>query len=194
MDRYRSFAELAGEEPEGESWAREYRSRESSFLIMAPHGGWIEPFTSELAEAIAGDDLSFYTFRGIKDGGGQPLHLTSHRFDEPLALEAASSSQVVVAVHGEKTREEAFIMVGGGHSKLKEALKAALSRRGFAVRKPRVGLGGQNPRNICNRGKAGAGVQLEVSEGLRRQLKVHSELQGRFVRAVREALLAHPTE
>lgn len=188
-DRYHSFAELEERETEGRSWSREYRPRASRFLIMAPHGGWIEPFTSELAEAVAGTDLSFYTFKGIRDGSSRALHLTSHRFDEPLALEAARKAQVVVAIHGEKTRDEAFVMVGGAHPVLRQKLSEALTRAGFQVKRPRVGLGGKNPRNICNRGSAGAGVQLEVSEALRRELRTQSRLLDRFTETVRGVLL-----
>ena len=188
VDRYRSFAELAGEEPEGESWTREYRRGNSPFMVMAPHGGWIEPFTSELAEAIAGDDHAFYTFRGVRDGASGILHLTSHRFDEPLALDAASRAEVVLAVHGERTRDEAFVMVGGALAGLRVALEGALVEEGFATKSPRPGLHGRNPRNICNRGASGAGVQLEVSEGLRRRLSREASLLARFVGAVRGAL------
>ncbi len=190
MDRYRSFADLEKEEAEGESWVLDYTPRNSAYLVMAPHGGWIEPFTSELAEALAGEDLSFYTFRGIKDGSSHTLHLTSHRFDEPVALEAASAASVVVAIHGERSRNEAFVMVGGAHRELKGQLRRALAEAGFQVKAPREGLGGENPRNICNLGSSGAGVQLEVSEGLRRKLRKQEHLQDRFVVAVRTVLLA----
>lgn len=158
-------------------------------MVMAPHGGWIEPFTSELAHAIAGKDLSFYTFRGIKDRGSQILHLTSHRFDEPLALEAASRAEVVVAIHGERNREDAFVMLGGSHGELKRSLREVLAERGFLVKKPRVGLSGEHPRNICNRGVSGTGIQLEISEGLRSRLIQELDLRERFVGAVRDVLL-----
>jgi phage replication-related protein YjqB (UPF0714/DUF867 family) len=156
---------------------------------MAPHGGWIEPYTSELAEALAGEDLSFYTFRGIKDDSSHTLHLTSHRFDEPVAMGAASAASVVVAIHGERSRDKAFVMVGGAHAELKRGLRRALAEAGFQVKAPREGLGGENPRNICNRGSSGGGVQLEVSEGLRWKLRTEDHLQDRFVRTIRRVLL-----
>ena len=99
-DRYRDFGELALQEEEGEDWTLEYMDRGSRILVMAPHGGWIEPFTTELARAMAGEDLSFYTFRGIKPEENHTLHLTSHRFDVPVALKAAGRSEAVLAVHG----------------------------------------------------------------------------------------------
>jgi phage replication-related protein YjqB (UPF0714/DUF867 family) len=68
---------------------------------VAPHGGGIEPGTSELADAIAGSDLSFYTFEGLKSSGNTDLHITSTRFDEPMCLTLLASSSVVVTLHGE---------------------------------------------------------------------------------------------
>jgi phage replication-related protein YjqB (UPF0714/DUF867 family) len=156
---------------------------------MAPHGGWIEPNTSELAEAVAGEEFSFYTFRGVREAGSQLLHLTSHRFDEPLALEAAGEAEVVVAFHGERTHDQAFVMLGGCHGDLRRGMGQALREAGFAVRPPRPGLGGTNPRNICNRGASGAGVQLELSEGLRKKMEQDAELRSHFVDVLREVLL-----
>jgi len=160
---------------------------------MAPHGGWIEPSTSELAEAVAGGEFSFYTFRGIRESGSQALHLTSHRFDEPVALEAASNAEVVVAFHGERTLHRSFVMLGGCHLPLLGSLAQALSMEGFDVREPRPGLAGTNPRNICNRGASGAGVQLELSEGLRKALRGDSDLRLRFISTVRRVLLREET-
>ncbi len=150
-DTYGNFRELAGAEKEGEAWTREYLDRGSRILVMAPHGGWIEPFTSELAEAVAGPDLSFYTFRAVMRGENQRLHLTSHRFDDPLALKAVEG--------------------------------------GFAIRRPRRGLAGRHPKNICNRGRLGPGVQLEISEALRRELREYPARKKEFVKVVRHSTL-----
>jgi phage replication-related protein YjqB (UPF0714/DUF867 family) len=51
--------------------------------IIAPHGGKIEPGTSEIAAAIAGDDYSLYRFQGLRDRPREELHITSAKFDEP---------------------------------------------------------------------------------------------------------------
>ena len=166
-DTYSDFRELEANEAEGLDWQREYLSRGSRILVMAPHGGWIEPFTSELASAVAGTEFSFYTFQGIKSRGSDNLHLTRHRFDEPVALKAAGESQAILAVHGEKSRGRAFTMVGGRWTVLRGSLAETLGKAGFLVEEPRPGLKGENPLNICNRGRSGAGGQLEISEGLR---------------------------
>ena len=188
-DTYENFAELAAQEREGEAWRRTYRPRASRFLIMAPHGGKIERFTSELARYITQDDLSFYAFQGLKVEGNRALHLTSHRFDEPLALEAASQAGRILAIHGERSRERAFVMVGGGWGTLREKLRTGLEEVGIHVHVPRAGLLGENPMNICNRGREGAGGQLEVSYALRRILHGDREALDRFSAAVRKALL-----
>jgi phage replication-related protein YjqB (UPF0714/DUF867 family) len=155
---------------------------------MAPHGGWIEPYTAELARAIAGDNFSLYTFHGLKEGDNQSLHITSHHFDEPLALEAASGAEWVVAIHGERSGDEAFVMVGGAGAELAGTVAAALRELGIEVAPTRPGLGGLNPLNICNRGMKGAGIQLEISGGLRRRLREEPADLEAFVTCVRGVL------
>ena len=187
-DAYQSFQELESKEREGEDWVREYINRGSRILVMAPHGGWIEPFTAELARAVAGNDLSFYTFQGLKKRGNEKLHLTSHLFDEPLAQRAASSALWVLAIHGERSPDRSFVMVGGLWGTFRKRLAEAFTDAGISVEGPRQGLGGANPRNICNRGQSGAGGQLEISEGLRRALRKDQEGLRRFVELVRGVL------
>lgn len=187
-DTYDSFQALAAREREGEDWDREYVNRKSTILVMAPHGGWIEPFTAELAQAIAGNDLSFYAFRGLKDGGNQELHLTSTRFDEPLGLQATASAQWVLAIHGERSSDRRFVMVGGLLEPFRERMVQAFLEGGIEVEGPRRGLGGVGTSNICNRGRWGAGGQLEISEGLRKALRRDVEELRRFVELVRGVL------
>ena len=193
-DTYRSFKDLAANEKEGEAWAREYVDRGSRVLILAPHGGWIEPFTAELARAVAGNDLSFYAFQGLRDRGNPRLHLTSHRFDEPLALRAASSASFVLAIHGERSRQDSFVMVGGLWEGFRKRMRTGFQEAGFRVERPRDGLGGVNPENICNRGVSGMGGQLEISEALRETLRTDPNELHRFIHAVRGALLKAEAE
>lgn len=187
-DTYQNFRELQASEREGSDWAREYVRRDSRILVMAPHGGWIEPFTAELARAVAGNDLSLYTFQGLKSRGNERLHLTSHRFDEPLALNAVSRAFWVLAIHGERTRGGKFVMVGGLWSLFRKTLAGAFAEAGISVMGPRPGLGGVNPKNICNRGRSGFGGQLELSEGLRYSLRQDPEELRGFVELVRNVL------
>ena len=85
--------------------------------IIAPHGGKIEPRTSDLARRIAGDDYNFYCFEGIKDKDNACLHITSHRFDEPGAIKLVSKSDLVVAVHA-CTGTAGLVHIGGLDKKL----------------------------------------------------------------------------
>lgn len=65
-DKFRTFKELA----ENRRLAIDYRIRVKDLGapcgILAPHSGWIEPGTSEIAEAIAGTNLSLYAFEALK--------------------------------------------------------------------------------------------------------------------------------
>ena len=55
-----------------------------------------------------------------------------------------------------------------------------LSEHGFEARKhPDCNLQGLDPRNICNRGTAGAGVQLELSRAVRATLFESLTREGR---------------
>lgn len=76
-DKYRNFSELARAETEGKDYRIIARLTDCPILIAAPHGGGIEPYTSELASEIAGSDLSFYSFEGIKETGNSKLHITT---------------------------------------------------------------------------------------------------------------------
>ena len=65
-DKYASFARLAEHERAGTDHRIHARPTQSGTLIIAPHGGGIERGTSELAAAVAADDLSLYVFEGTK--------------------------------------------------------------------------------------------------------------------------------
>jgi phage replication-related protein YjqB (UPF0714/DUF867 family) len=77
-DRYTSFEDLAKAEVEGQDYQVRLRNVEGGrAVIIAPHGGGIEPGTSEIADAIADNDFSFYAFEGLKAWANGPLHVTS---------------------------------------------------------------------------------------------------------------------
>jgi phage replication-related protein YjqB (UPF0714/DUF867 family) len=196
-DKYRDFLHLAAHEVKGVDYCIRARSA-SSVLIIAPHGGGIEPGTSELAEAIAAADHSLYLFDGLKDAGNGELHITSSNFDEPTCLAMMALVDRVVTVHGEE-RDDAVVFIGGLDKVGIERMNASLASSGFSVKEPdKTHLKGQSQTNICNRGRSGVGVQLEISEGLRRTffraLSPRSERRhttsefARFVGAVRDAL------
>jgi len=195
---YKSFSELSKSEREGVSYQRKFANRQSRFAIIAPHGGGIEPGTSEITKAIAGTQFSYYTFDGIRQEGNELLHITSTLFDEPKCLKMVSDSEVVVAIHGCAGSEE-FVYLGGLHDEVKTVLFTELVRVGFDARMTESAYAGTQLQNICNRGQSGRGVQLEISEGLRRAMfkklsrpgrKITTDVFQKFVNSVRSAIIS----
>jgi phage replication-related protein YjqB (UPF0714/DUF867 family) len=185
---YKSYKELASREVEDKDYQVRMNLRDGRVLIMAPHGGKIEPGTTEIAEAIAGMDYSFYSFEGLKADGNGVLHIESHLFDEPRALEAVEEAAVVITVHGQIDRNDAFAMIGGLHTRLGSEIKKELEAVGFQTRHPTEGLMGTDPMNICNRGKSRQGVQLEVSRKIRDLLRNDKEQLQTFANAIRRTI------
>jgi phage replication-related protein YjqB (UPF0714/DUF867 family) len=184
QDRYSSFGELQRHETLDKDYTLSFRNPGPRVTIMAPHGGKIEPRTSDLARRIAGDNYNLYCFEGIKEKDNACLHITSHRFDEPGAVKLAAKSKVVVAVHA-CTGTAGLVHIGGLNKKLGSMIAGELQNRGIGVSKDHPRFQGSNPANICNRGATGMGVQLEVTRDLRddhKKVKV-------IARAVRAALL-----
>jgi phage replication-related protein YjqB (UPF0714/DUF867 family) len=191
MTSYMSFKELAGGEVEGQDYQIRIELRDPRVLIMAPHGGKIEPTTAEVAEAIAGTDYCFYGFEGLRADGNSVLHIESHLFDEPRALQAVEKADIVITVHGQVDQKEEFVMVGGLHDRLRSRIKQQLEAAGFQTRPPREGLMGTDPQNICNRGKSRQGVQLEVSRRVRDLLRNDKDRLRVFADAVRKGIQHH---
>ena len=187
MVSYMSFKELVHREVEDQDYRIRIELRDPRVLIMAPHGGKIEPTTAEIAAAIAEDDYSFYCFEGLKTDS-RPLHIESHLFDEPRALQVVQKADVVITIHGQIDQKEEFVMVGGLNDSLRSEITRELEGAGFQTRVPTEGLMGTDSQNICNRGKLRRGVQLEVSRKVRDLLKTNLELLQVFAEAVRKAI------
>jgi len=185
---YGSFEELKSRELEGKDYQIRFHLRDERVLIMAPHGGKIEPTTTMIAEAIAGENYSCYTFEGLKEEGNGVLHIESHLFDEPQALQAVQKADVVITVHGQLNHQEGFIMVGGLHVDLRSEIRRRLEAGGFQTRTPTEGLQGIDPENICNRGRLKGGIQLEVSRKERDALRKDRDRLQKFSNAVRDAI------
>ncbi|MCW9028664.1 MAG: poly-gamma-glutamate hydrolase family protein [Kangiella sp.] len=165
-DKYENFAQLNSSEPRG-SYRIEVCQKESSVALIAPHAGKIEPGTSEICRYVAGDDLTYYLFEGLKSRNNQDLHITSSNFDEPQGLHIAQSAQVVVTFHGQAGSKH-FVNVGGRAIDLCKNLIKLLVAEGYNARwQDHPALQGLASNNICNRGKRGEGIQLEISRGLR---------------------------
>lgn len=169
-DSYRGFDDLANGHAEGVDYVVHVRyPQDSSVAVIAPHGGRIEGGTSAVARLIAGAEHGLYLFEGLRTEGDNfdRLHLTSHCFDEPRCLDLISRCDTVIAVHGYAS-PGADVLLGGRDAELKRELAPALSAEGLTVQTDGHAYPGLDPRNICNRGRAGQGVQVELSARLRR--------------------------
>ena len=189
-DKYKNFAELAGAEAQGVDYRICCVDLQTPVVVLAPHGGWIEPGSSQIAKAIAQDDYSFYCFEGLDAGRPHSdLHVTSSHFDEPHAVKLVTTAETVVAVHGRLDRDDPkTVWMGGRDDALRQSIVSSLEAFGFSAASEGHPLLGRQRENICNRGRTGAGVQLELPRGLRdRLVRDRNELL-RFANAVRGAI------
>ena len=185
-DKYENFKKL--QENEADNFEIECLNRSSCIALIAPHGGKIESKTTEIAKLIAGNNFNYYSFIGQKSNNNHDLHITSHKFDEPRALELVENSEIVIAIHGCKNKyskkdDSKEIFIGGLHEdlidKLHEAFKKATLPISFLSK-----FSGEEPNNICNKGTTGKGVQFELT----RSFRDDGELCGKFIAAVSECL------
>ncbi|MFH1981012.1 MAG: poly-gamma-glutamate hydrolase family protein [Pseudomonadota bacterium] len=137
-------------------------------LVMAPHGGGIEPGTHIIADAVAGDDHGYYAFIGTLSAGNRALHLPSTRFDEPRAMALAASARLLVVIHGCRDPDR-VVYLGGRDTELGRHLAARLLAAGLHPTTSKK-FPGMHPRNLCNRFPGIRGVQLELSTTLRDEL------------------------
>lgn len=171
---YRNYRELAANETPGVDYRLSSHVTHPEITVIAPHGGGIEPGSSELCEGIAGlnhpnGDYNCYLFEGIKPSGNRALHITSTRFDEPIALQLVGQSTTVVAVHGYEGLEP-ICYVGGLDVPLRDRIMDNLRTLGFDTRLAPPEIDGTHPKNIVNRSRSGKGVQLELTYALRSSL------------------------
>lgn len=196
-DTYSNFKQLAHGEREGHDFSVSWRHSPSGAAIVAPHGGNIEPGTTEIARAIAAGDLSYYVFEGLKYYGNRALHITSANFDEPRCLTVIGASNIVLTIHGESSDSDA-VFIGGLDETLGAEVTRSLKALKFRVaRHDNPKMQGHHPRNICNLGITGTGVQIEIARGLRETFFQSMCIHGRshpkprlaeFVSAIRNAL------
>jgi phage replication-related protein YjqB (UPF0714/DUF867 family) len=164
-NNHNSYQSLVRAQKEGVDYRIRVKRGFSNTLIMAPHGGDIEPGTTEVADALSGGIHSFYSFEGIKPIGNRELHIPSTRFDEPRAMEISRTKDTTITIHGCRGKD-AIVYVGGLDGNLIEGIEKELQDSGFAVQM-NSRLPGRDPMNICNRNRRGKGVQLELTRGLR---------------------------
>jgi len=182
---YGCYADLTKAQVEGADFNICVRRRpESTVAILAPHGGGIEAGTSEIARAVAGSEFNLYLFEGTRPSGNYAaLHLTSHRFDEPRCLALLSACDHVVAIHGCRG-DSPRALLGGLDIGLKTLIHEAIGSAGIDACLAGHPFPAVDSRNICNRGRRGAGVQVELTSALR-----FAEFNDAIVTAIRAVLL-----
>ena len=114
-----------------------------------------------------------------------------------MALDLLQSSDKTIAFHGEKSDSEQ-IYIGGRDIELWSLIEQSLNGAGFRTAKHSSdGLQGTSKDNVCNRCSSGAGLQLEISRGIRHRFfhslnssgrREKTEGFHRFVDAVRAGL------
>lgn len=185
-DKYPSVTALARHKTEGVDYAVDVQAvPESGVAVVAPHAGFIDIYSGDIASGIAGNDLNLYKFRGIApEKNLEELHVTSIHFDEPRCLALLSNMDVTVTVHGCKGDEPA-VYLSGVDKKLQGVLKEAFNRAGIrAETEGHAYTTGDMPANICNKNRRGAGVQMEFT----RALRMNGKLRRRAAQVVRESL------
>lgn len=170
-DTYANYAALDAGEADN-AYSRDSRSTTSTTMIFTPHGGGIEGGATEIADSVAATNYDYYSFTGLKtpNSANSVLHITATNFDEPTCVTMVQAATRTVAIHG--CAETSSIVYCGGRDKtLRNAIFNQLKAAGFTADTVCPdGLNGTASDNITNRNTNGAGVQLEISKGLRQQL------------------------
>jgi len=187
-DFYANFQELQLHEQVGRDYRINVSRHWHQVLIIAPHGGKIESYTSQITQWIAAEDFAWYSFEGLNDLDNRRLHITSHNFDEPMALQALQEAHTVLTIHGLKNNIDEFLIVGGLDTMFGSELRVELQHHGFIVRESEQQYSGIRATNICNRGCTGKGVQLEISFDLRKRIFEDAECRIRFIDTIRSVL------
>ncbi len=169
-----SFKELLSQKKEGKDFEIKIRVGSVDTLVMAIHGGSIESGTTELADAIAAEKFSFYSFTGLADDY-LGLHLTSTDFDEPRLSELTQISKNCLSLHGLKD-DEADFCIGGANAAKRKALVGLLSQKFPKWRTCELCCppnSGTSMKNVVNRCKL-PGVQIEMGRSLRLELQTNT--------------------
>ncbi len=168
---YRNYKELKSKVAPKRFTVKPVNRLDSEFLIFTPHGGGIEPGTSEIVEEVAKEDFSHYSFEGHGNGCAS-LHITSHNFDEPKLIGQLKKHATAISIHGMANRQDCDIYIGGLDVELIEKVNKILSTAGYSVLTRKMksipGLEATDPNNVTNRCKLKQGVQIEISDSLRK--------------------------
>jgi len=178
-----NYLQLTSSLSQGSDYQRVIRNQESHVVILAPHGGGIEPGTAKIASGIAGEELSLYIFEGLRRQNNRNLHIPSTKFDDPRCLDLVQCTPVAITVHG-CGGQEPVVYLGGRNTGLRNSIHRHLGKSGFKVAFDDTHHAGVHPNNLCNRCKSQRGVQLEISIQMRKL----------FFKTIDRAGRTHPTD
>lgn len=190
-NKYNSYASLQKNEVEGVDYQIISLDQNSEITVFAIHGGFIEPTTSEIALELSQGYFNYYSFEGIKKKNNWDLHVSSHLFDEPIALEFTRKSRVCISIHGFKDVIHNRVCLGGLNINARNAIFRNLVSNGIidqSEENPCRNYKATSLKNIVNRCSEN-GVQIEVSTALRDQLRSNRGLMREFAESVRSALV-----
>ena len=208
MDKYGSMTELYADPGNvegttyGKRWHRnEWRqlleeqttdNPETQKIVMAIHGGGIEPGTSEIALAAAGyhpatlipvDDgrglHDLWLFEGLLSKRNDDLHVAAINYNEPIATELVQNARRCLSLHGctdakakvSETHPLGIIQIGGLDFELRHIVMEELAAAGIPAEiATDEELKGEDPRNIGNKTQIGGCVQLEMGKSYRASL------------------------
>src|SRR5699024_1461126 len=169
-DLYGSMTELLSvlSKRENIDWKIESKKDNEDIVIFAPHGGSIEPGTTELAQATSEiGSYSYFSFLGLKSTNNFQLHVTSTNYDEPTLLDMQKYAKYSVAYHG-ASGEEPLVLIGGADFDLRKAVAEEFDKYNIPNQPAPKDLAGETSSNIVNKNLRGQGLQLELTKGLRR--------------------------
>jgi phage replication-related protein YjqB (UPF0714/DUF867 family) len=189
-EQLRSFAELASLYQAGVDYEVEIKRGSRNIVVAAWHGGHIERGSDQLAQLIAGELFTLYTFKGlIPTENRHPLRITSIRFDEPRLLSLAQQSEMVVSIHCCPTagRTHRIFVGGGAPDYIKYGLISELRANDFNSGIDRL-FPGMHPKNPCNMGSR-LGLQLEVSQSYMDWLLLNPDYLQRLAQTISSCIV-----
>ena len=150
-------------------------------LLVAPHGGGIEPGTSEIMRALAElGGWAWYEFAGyLRHGNKEALHILSTEFNEPTLLDLLRQAGLVVTLHGASEAGKPLVFVGGRFKFGRQVVIGAIngSKEGHGIvaidateDAATEQISGWQESNITNRGRRREGIQMEFSREARNLL------------------------
>lgn len=208
MDKYGSMTELyadpgnVGGTTYGKRWRRHECSQiqeeqvsdnaETQKIVMAVHGGGIEPGTSEIALAAAGYHpatlmpvsdgqglYDFWIFEGLLSKRNGDLHVTASNYNEPIATELVKNTRRCISLHGctdtqarvSNTHPMGIIQIGGLDFEFRDLILSELTAAGIPAEiTNNDDLKGEEKENIGNKTQIGGCVQLEMGTSYRASL------------------------